>query len=275
MIKNILIPVDFTEVSANAIDYVKQLARKVNCKVVLLHSSKLVLVTNEVLDTIYTGLVDNTDLVNNKMDALIQQLNDSGIDTDKKVVTGLLADDIKEAVTEFNIDLIVTGTNGAQGADAFFFETTSVTIFKEVTCPVLIIPANSTFRLIRKMMYATDFLENDVEELKNVCDIAKIFDAEVMISHIYTDSDELNKKKIALDLLAVSISKSIEYKNISYKLLYNKNVHDGLEENIEKLYIDILCMAKRERSFFQTLFSKSNTKVMAYHTRVPLLVLHA
>lgn len=275
MIKNILIPVDFTEVSANAINYVKQLARKVNCKVVLLHSSKLVLVTNEVLDTIYTGLVDNTDLVNNKMDALIQQLNDSGIATDKKVVTGLLADDIKEAVAEFNIDLIVTGTNGAQGADAFFFETTSVTIFKEVTCPVLIIPANSTFRLIRKMMYATDFLENDVEELKNVCEIAKVFDAEVMISHIYTDSDELNKKKIALDLLAVSISKSIEYKNISYKLLYNKNVHDGLEENIEKLYIDILCMAKRERSFFQTLFSKSNTKVMAYHTRVPLLVLHA
>lgn len=275
MIKNILVPVDFTEVSKNALDYVKQLARKVNCKVVLLHSSKLVLITNEVLDTIYTGLADDTEQVHHKIDAMIKQLNELGIPADKKVVTGLLGDDIKDAVKEFDIDLIVTGTNGAQGADAFFFETTSVTIFKEVSCPVLIIPANCNFRLIRKMMYATDFLENDIIELKNVCEIASIFEAEVIVSHVYTNSDELNKNKLALDLLTVSMKKWISYSNISYKLFYNKSVQDGLEENIEGLYIDMLCMARSEKTFFKSIFSKSNTKLMAYHTRVPLLVMQA
>jgi len=275
MIKNILIPVDFTEVSNNAVDYVKHLAKKMNSKVFLLHTNKLVIVTNEVMDTIYTGLGDNDEDVHLKLDVLIREFKDIGLIASKKVGIGMLADDIKEAVAQFDIDLIVTGTIGAKGVDALFFQTTSVTIFKEVACPVLIIPANALFKMIYKMMYATDFLEADMQELKYVCDIAGVFDAEVIVSHIYNNSDELNKNKLALDLLAITMDRTISYKKLSYKLFYNKNVHDGLEQNIEVLAIDMLCMAKSEKKFFQNVFSKSNTKVMAYHTRVPLLVLHA
>jgi nucleotide-binding universal stress UspA family protein len=275
MIKNILVPVDFTQISTNAIEYVKHLAKKMNSKVVLLHTNKLVIVTNEVMDTIYTGLDDNDEDVHLKLDVLLREFKYIGLVATKKVGLGVLADDVKDAVAEFDIDLIVTGTSGAKGVDAFFFQTTSVTIFKEVTCPVLIIPANAIFKTIHKMMYATDFLEADIQELEYVCDVAAVFDAEVIVSHIYSNSDELNKNKLALDLLAITMARTIEYKNISYKLFYNENVHDGLEQNIETLDIDILCMAKSEKNFFQNVFSKSNTKVMAYHTRVPLLVLHA
>jgi nucleotide-binding universal stress UspA family protein len=275
MTKNILLPVDFTEVSKNAVEYVKQLAKKTNSRVVLLHTNKLVIVTNEVMDTIYTGLDDNDEDVQLKLDVLIREFKDIGLIASKKVGVGMLADDIKKAISEFDIDLIVTGTSGAQGIDGFFFQTTSVTIFKEVVCPVLIIPANAAFKTIHKMMYATDFLEADIKELKYVCDIAGVFDAEVIVSHIYTNSDELTKNKLALDLLTISMARTIGYKKISYKLFYNKNVQDGLEQNIEALTIDMLCMARSEKSFFQHVFSKSNTKVMAYHTRVPLLVLHA
>jgi len=40
------------------------------------------------------------------------------------------------------------------------------------------------------------------------------------------------------------------------------------------LYIDIICMAKSEKGFFENLISKSNTKEMAFHSRIPLMVVH-
>ena len=38
-------------------------------------------------------------------------------------------------------------------------------------------------------MYATDFLEADIQELKYVCDFAGVFEAEVIVSHIYNNSE--------------------------------------------------------------------------------------
>lgn len=274
MARNILIPVDFSDVSNNAMEYVKHLARVVECNVLLFHSSKLVVVANEMVDTVYTGLFDNSQEVKHKMDQLVETFTKEGIVANRKVMVGMLADDIKQAVAEHNIDLIVSGTSGAKGLDGLFFGTNSVTIFEQVRCPVLVIPSNCNFRLIKKILYATDFQKGDTQALKQICQFANNFGSEVIVSHINTDSSSFKEENEKLDLVADVVFNEITYNNVSYNLTHSESVYEGLEKNITSLYIDVICMAKSEKSFFQKLISKSNTREMAFHTRIPLMVIH-
>lgn len=274
MAKNILIPVDFSDVSNNAMEYVKHLARVVECNVLLFQSSKLVVVANEVMDTVYTGLFDNSEEVTQKLDQLVDSFTKEGVPADKKIMMGLLADDIRQVVAENNIDLIVSGTSGARGLDGLFFGTNSVTIFEHVTCPVLVIPSNCNFRLIKKILYATDFQKGDTQALKQICQFAHNFGSEVIVSHINTDSFSFKEENEKLDLVADVAFNEITYNNISYNLTHSETVYEGLEKNITSMYIDVICMAKSEKSFFQKLISKSNTREMAFHTRIPLMVIH-
>ncbi|MGN6648097.1 MAG: universal stress protein [Cytophaga sp.] len=272
--KNILIPVDFSEVSANAVEYLKHFARTIKCHVVLFHNSKLVVVANEMLDTVYTGMFDNAAEVDQKLEEIVKSFKSHGISCEKQVAVGLLADDIKQAVADFKIDMIVTGTSGASGLDGLFFGTTSVTIFEHVSCPVLVIPVKCNYRSIKKILYATDFKKGDEKVLEKICTLARMFEAEIIVSHINTDAEKFTEEDSRMDQLADLTAAELSYNNISYNVTHDESVFDGLEKNITSFYVDLICMAKSEKRFFKKLISKSNTREMAFHSRIPLLVTH-
>lgn len=276
MIKNILIPVDFSQVSNNAIEYVKHLNRKVNCNVLLFHSVKMRVTTDQALETMYTGIFNDTEdlSLNKQMDELANEFSNADISVRKEVRVGVLADDIGNVAAENNIDLIVSGTSGAGTVGGLFFSTNSVTIFEHVTCPVLIIPSNCNFRLIKKIVYATDFQKGDPKELGKICRFAELFDAEVIVLHINTNPLRFTEDKEKLEKIVQTATDEITYKNISYVIKHNESVFDGLDQYMTSTYIDVICMARSEKSFIEKLLFKSNTKEMAFQSRIPLMVVH-
>ena len=53
-----------------------------------------------------------------------------------------------------------------------------------------------------------------------------------------------------------------------------KTVEEGIREFTQKKNINMLVMLKREYSFLDNLFHSRDTKTMAFHTDIPLLILH-
>jgi hypothetical protein len=100
------------------------------------------------------------------------------------------------------------------------------------------------------------------------------FNAEVIVTHINTDPKKSAAENDNIEWLSDMGALRIAYENISYKLIYNTNIINALEEAVEKMNIDIICMSTLEKSFFKTLVSKSNTREMAYHNTIPLIALH-
>ncbi|ABG58410.1 universal stress protein [Cytophaga hutchinsonii ATCC 33406] len=276
MIRNVLIPVDFSDVSMNAIEYVKHLTRKMSCTIFLFHSKRMIVTPDQAIQTMYNGMFDDADdlNLNQHMDELAAGLASEYITVNKVIRIGSLAEDISNVVKEHNIDLIVSGTNGAGNIEGLFLGTNSVGIFKHVTCPVLIIPSNCNFRLIKKILYAIDFQEGHSKELKRVCRFAELFDAEVNVIYINTEASIYSDAKEKLDQLAEIHVNEIKYNKISYTVSHDDTVFEGLEKEIASGYIDVICMATGKKSFLEELFFKSNTKEMAFHTRIPLLVVH-
>ena len=61
---------------------------------------------------------------------------------------------------------------------------------------------------------------------------------------------------------------------MDFHVLLEENVQDGIKQAAEAYNADIIAMTYKKESFFERLFSGSDTKKMAYHSKVPLLTFH-
>ncbi len=276
MMKNILVPTDFSDVAKNALSFAIKIARPLKGKITLLHTVPPVLVANDMGSFMYPDNFDEKIGVelNKKMDELIEVSDIQHVVAEKKIIKGLLKDSISDIIENEKIDLVVAGTKGAKGLESFFFGTNAVDIFESVKCPVLIVPEKAHYHSIKKILYATDFQYGDVHEIKKLCEIAKPFNAQIIVTHVNTSSNSFAEDEETLDWFAEIGDSFIDYNNIVYKLLFNKNVVDAIEHFASEQNVDIVCLSTLEKGFFEKLTSKSNTKTLAYNSQIPLLALH-
>ena len=68
-----------------------------------------------------------------------------------------------------------------------------------------------------------------------------------------SDDEKFVKEEEVMDWFIEIGNANIDYKNIVYKLIYNPNVLDALENAITILDIDIICMSTVEKLFFKRL----------------------
>ena len=108
-----------------------------------------------------------------------------------------------------------------------------------------------------------------------VVDIARGFNAEVILLHV--SNGELDKayEFDAIERFKERIQEDSRYEKINFKLLENRDVIDGLSLYLDEVKADMLAMSMRHRNFFQKIFNRSKTKRMAFHTHIPLLAFHS
>ncbi len=273
--KNILVPTDFTDVAKNALKFAIKIAHPLRSRIILFHTEEPKLIVSDMGGYVYIERESETTReLNEKMDDLIDFVKNQNVYAEKIIQKGILKETIADLIEQEDISMVITGTHGSKGLDAFFFGTNSVDIFESVDCPVLIVPSSAKFHAIKKIMYATDLQFGDIHELKKIAEIARPFNAEIIVTHISSDPEKMVEEKENLDWFAEIGETSIRYPHISYKLIYDDEVLEALENAITILDIDILCMSTLEKDFFKKIITKSRTKSMAFHTNIPLIALH-
>lgn len=53
----------------------------------------------------------------------------------------------------------------------------------------------------------------------------------------------------------------------------SKDINETINEFIQKEGCDLLCMIRREKGFFESVFKKSITKAQVFSNQIPLMVL--
>jgi nucleotide-binding universal stress UspA family protein len=273
--KNILVPIDFSDISKNALKFAIKIAHALEGKIVLYHTEQPVLIASDMGGFVYPDIEMETEtILHKKLDELVTFVEHQNVKATKVLQKGILKDSIETVIERAGIDLIVTGTHGAKGLESFFFGTNSVDIFEHVKCPVLIVPANAHYHSIRKIMYATDLQYGDIHEITKVAKLAKPFNAEIIVTHVNNDPQKIAEEKENMDWFEEIADKNIPYKNIIYRFIYHNDLMEALDNAITVLDIDVICMSVAEKAFFKKIISKNNTKEMAFHTNIPLMVLH-
>lgn len=181
------------------------------------------------------------------------------------------AETINLMATHNKADLIVMGTHGTNGIKKWLFGTTTATLIRDSTIPVLAIPEGNRKKNINSLCLASNLL-NLENELKIVSSTARFFQASLSVLHF-----NYNKGEEGLVENAISILKQKRYENISF-ITRTTNVSTPLtyqlQNEIRKSKYDCLVMFPRDRGFWDRLLTGSKTEEMASLIKIPFLSIH-
>lgn len=274
---NILVPIDFSETSDNALLYAVNLANYLSSNIMLLHVSSIPVFNNDYNLVSYDGeegLSMNLSLLEEKA-SLLKKDNVLLGNVKCFAETGDLKTIISAFITNKNIDLIVMGITGHETAvGKVVFGSNAVSISRESKIPVFIIPKTCVYKKIKNIAYASEYDVNITEQtgLIQIKYITSIFDAQLSVLHVIPDNHLINKTESEIDLF---IEHKLDKTNHKTFILSEHKPSKALLDFINAHEADVIVLEQKKHSFLHNLIYPSTTKEIVFNSPIPILTIHS
>ena len=142
-LKRILVPIDFSFVSQQTLDYARELARCFGSEITLLHAVQRIApgVFPEVAPYLAAS-GEEFEQAEHRLQLLAQKNRKSDIPIQTLIRSGLAAHEIVEAARELEADLIVIATHGYTGWKHFCIGSTTERVVRTAPCAVFVVREN-------------------------------------------------------------------------------------------------------------------------------------
>jgi nucleotide-binding universal stress UspA family protein len=139
-IKKVLVPIDFSDYSKDALNYSINFIKCFNAELTLIYVIEPVIYPPDISATQISIPPTDVEITKNA-DASLKQLINKEIPSDIKVnsviKTGKPFVEIVETAAEENIDLIIISSHGHSGIEKILFGSTAEKVVRKAPCPVL------------------------------------------------------------------------------------------------------------------------------------------
>jgi nucleotide-binding universal stress UspA family protein len=272
IMKNILVPIDFSEASHNAAKYAVSLAKPFDARVTLINViPPAVIIDDSVLAFVMTTQAEIVTSHKELMDKEIEEL--SGKDWIKikgLVEEGSTNEVIQQIAKLKETDIIVMGMKGKGKSNSVFGSTTTKVIRKSVL-PVFVIPEKAEFKPIDSITFASDFDEEiEIDRYSLLVDLSEKFNSQIYILNVQKNDYATSASEV---LGKINTNEAFSNFNHEFHTINENNVEKGINKFIETYPTDILAMVAHTHNLFERMFGKVHTKEMSYQTKIPLLVL--
>ena len=276
--KSILIPVDFSDCSFTASKYAAEIAKLTKAKLIFFNayfvpfSGQEIYFSPEIIAEQEKSVMVKLMNFSNKV---VQSVTDSSsLICHHVTMPGLLTNYISDLIEEHSIDMIVMGTKGASGLSGILLGSNTAEVIEKCSCPVLAVPSETWFKKPGKIVFATNYADNDFQTLYLLAEMFKPFNPEIIVLHVEINGDHKTENRM-LEWFKGQVLTNIPYDNFSFQLTKGADVEHTVNNFILENDIELLSVSNRKRNFFDKLTSRSLSKKLAYHTNMPLLAFHA
>ena len=282
IMKNILVLTDFSIRAGYAVEFAMHLAIKNEARLLLCHALEP-FSANSVTGAAW--IVADDQLA--EKDEAIMDLKEIGRGLLKLMATdggkvrpdiqyiadyGNVCDVAKKVIADNNVDIVVIGSHPSNALTRILSGSHVYSLIDKLDCPVLLIPESLRYKGIHTIAYATDLTFNNNKVIKYLVRVARPFQAAISVNHIFKTEFHLTEAEQATRY-ALCNKSEFSYPHISYHNLKRDNVKSGLFELISSGKADILATVHKRYDFFEGLFHKSISKLIADASHIPLMVL--
>ena len=254
-IKKILVPVDFSMASENALDYVSGLVKKdEEIEVTLLHIS-----SSEVSGSKKQELEE-------KLNTTINQRGVNIPSSGYQISSGKLIETILKVQASNSSDLIVMGTSGSSDDT----ETKTSDLVSQADCPVLVVPENSKEFAVNNIALALG--PNTIDNsggLQILHDIARTFGATVHVLTINRDGKSPSIENENQKVLEYYLESLLYF----HAFPENSDIEIGISDYIKQKNIDMLAILPRNHTKNDQPSEGRLTKLLTLHAEIPLLTI--
>ncbi|MEP7080647.1 MAG: universal stress protein [Ginsengibacter sp.] len=271
--KDILVPIDFSEASFNAMHYAAFLANAFSANLIVMHAYTGTQGFDETLDNqVYDSIEEldeaNEQFLKNEINGVIRNFT---IKAEGIISKGSAPVVIKEIAEKRKVSLIVMGMKGKGESNSIFGSTTTAMVTK-VDSPLLVVPQNAPYEVINNITIATDFTDEKLPPNWDLlASLIEKFNAFVQILNIRKKNEEHLEKIIADKHGAAELWNNHAH---SFNIIESDDVVDGINKFLHSKPTDLLVMISRKRNFLERIWGVSHTKEMTKQVGIPMLVLH-
>lgn len=273
--KTILCPVDFSRNSRDAYVYALELARIFNARIILLHCYETPVIFTELpLGAVPVNakeLFDNAQKRLKKFVAGVKIASSKIVQTEMVIMQGLASARTIETALEKKSDWIIMGATGTSGVARLLMGSNSIRVLRNAPCPVMTIPKGSKFKTIKKIVYATDLQEDNLNAANTLVPLAKKFGSEILFLNI--DNRLLMNNEKDYQKMKKKISSAVKYSKVSGYVSTQLNVVNGIQDFVKQTKPACLAMYSRHHGLFGKITGASVTAKTALKIKLPLIAL--
>ncbi|WP_373549955.1 universal stress protein [Haliscomenobacter sp.] len=170
--KHLLVPLDFSEASLNALESALQIAKRQDLNITLIHviSHESLIQSGYESMPVATIVFDSIKKeVKDRMRSLAKDiLERHGLGVNMLMPTGAIAVEVTRAASQMQAEMIVMGTHGSSGLKEFFLGTNAYDVIKRSTCPVLTIPPNQKWNGFSKILFPVREVANALDKYQHL-----------------------------------------------------------------------------------------------------------
>jgi nucleotide-binding universal stress UspA family protein len=277
--KKILVPIDFSECSINALNYGVELAKITDAEIMICHALSVPI--PGIMDTLHgiqKKYAEEEKKANVTLEKISQEIssqkhNSGGkIKCDFSVIQGGAVEVISDVAAQFKPDYIVIGTVGNKGWENVLGSTTLNSI-RTINMPIIAVPLNAKFVNFKNVLISIDSPNHHINSIRQVRDLAKIFNSRVVVSHVTSFGEHQRFISEKFNQIKDECHKQ-GIRDIDFQTLLSTEGTDAIIDFVEKNNFQLIVLLKEKHSFFDGMFHKSFIKRLVMDCKKPLLVLN-
>lgn len=280
--KNILVPTDFSETSANAAHYAIQLAEQIGASRIILFNAYQAPVyfdpmvpAIQLLDDAELKQASTEQLDKFKMKLLAFCPKSCTIDTYCEY--GLLHQGLDDICRKTASDIIVMGITGGGMIEEKLIGSNTVSVVHNSSYPVIIVPRKAGFTPIKNMMLLCDFEGADTSI--PVAPIRKLRNQTGARLFVFNSSrsgaepgTELPAKVLGESYAVHSVLQEMDPE---YHYASGKDFLEAIDDFALEKQVDLIINISKPHGFFESLFKESHTKKLAFHSHLPIMAIRS
>ncbi|MFT6320715.1 MAG: nucleotide-binding universal stress UspA family protein [Granulosicoccus sp.] len=277
--KNILVPIDFSQCSMDAFLYAKGLAEALGFSIKLVH--------------IYSGNLNIDHSINlhsekNREETILNMMNEfvkvnlgnsknSNVLTRQKIETEAIVglNTTQQIITltsnENDIAMVVIGTTGTGNVLDRMFGSISSGVAQRSHCPVILVPQGTEYKDFKDVLYASNYESADEHLVDQIIDFGNVFRATMHFVHVEENDNYENVEDTIFYKLFEKGDPAFSFNLVNIK---NCSVLEGLNQYADENEVDLIVLVNRQRNYLENIFQLSLTKKMAKASKLPVMVFH-
>jgi len=269
--KNIIIPIDFSDESLKALEFAAVLSKKMSVNI------QMVYVQKNTTDGMFpTRIEDEHSLAENKFNKIIdgiksKLLNDSKIRFIIK--KGRIYQEIASQSQSYNESMIIMSTHGASGFEELFLGSNAIKIMNNTDRPVITLRKNDIPQEIKKIVLPLDILLDSRQKVPFTADLASSLGAEILVTPVSPSSSKRNVNK--LQVYTKQVLNYLEQRQVPYttKYLFGDDGADLIINCAIKENADIITIITEGSASFglNTFIKGPYSQLMVNKSPIPVL----